>query len=245
MPARRLLRAWRRSTGVGVLALGIAACASPRTPVPLPPGDAGAPAPGWAAPPEWRPGDRWTFTWTFGSDRGTRTVEVVEMRLFGSTPLYVLRIGEVDHLYTRELHLVGTLKQETVESRMTPPQPLFMWPMEAGRRWEHRGTYEDRSGQRQVIDTFTISGPELVEVPAGRFETMKVVREGAAGDSDEYWFAPAVGFHVKWAGRRGAVPFEEQLASYRAGAGELLPPPGPAPAQPPPPGSPAWPSSPR
>lgn len=242
MSDRRFLRAWGRSTAVGALALGIAACAAPQAPVTLPP--AGPPAPAWLAPPEWRPGDRWTFDWTFGADRGTRTVEMVEVRMFGSTPLYVLRIGEVDHLYTRDLHLVGTLRRDTVESRMTPPQPLFMWPMEAGRRWEHRGTYEDRSGQREVVDTFTILGPEVVEVPAGRFEAMKVVREGAAGDADEYWFAPEVGFHVKWAGRRGAAQFEEQLASYRVGAG-LLPPPGPGPAQPSPGGSPAWPSSPR
>lgn len=242
MSVRHLRWAWSRSTLLGMLALGIAACAAPRSPIALPSGDASRAAPGWAVPPEWRAGDQWTFQWTVGGDRGTRTAEMVEVRSIGDTPLYVLRIGDVDHLYTRDLHLVGTLKLDTVESRMTPPQPLLMWPLEAGRRWEHRGTYEDRSGQRQVIDTFTASGPELVEVPAGRFQAMRVVRHGVAGDSDEYWFAPEVGFYVKWTGRRGGVQFEEQLASYRT-AGGPLPPPGPG--QPPPAGSAAWPSSPR
>jgi len=33
-------------------------------------------------------------------------------------------------------------------------------------------------------------------------------------DSDQYWYAPDVGFYVKWIGRRGESQFEEQLREY-------------------------------
>src|SRR5215510_938863 len=40
------------------------------------------------SPPEWRRGDRWTYEVTSGTDRGTKTMEVVE------------RLGDLDHYYT-------------------------------------------------------------------------------------------------------------------------------------------------
>ena len=41
-----------------------------------------------ASPPGWRRGDRWTYEVTSGTDRGTKTMEVVE------------RLGDLDHYYT-------------------------------------------------------------------------------------------------------------------------------------------------
>jgi hypothetical protein len=65
----------------------------------------------------------------------------------------------------------------------------------------------------------------MVEVPAGRFSTLKIVRETDRRDSDQYWYAPEIGFYVKWIGRRGDRQFEEQLREYHP-APRLIP--GPA-----------------
>ncbi len=230
----------RRTRGrwllVGAVLLGLGACASPERPpattAVVPAAQANPPA--VAAPPEWRPGDQWTYGWTAGTRTGIKVVEVVESREIGGAPYYVARVGELDHLYTPDLRWAGALRDGRVEIRMVPPQPWFVWPLQAGLRWTHRGSYQDPRGTRQRNDSFAVVGEESVEVPAGRFRAFKVAREGSDRDTDEYWYAPEVRFYVKWVGRRDDTEFEERLQSYRAGA-RLIPPPG----------VPASPSSPR
>jgi hypothetical protein len=162
------------------------------------------------------------YGWTSGSESGTKTVEVVELREINKVPFYLVRVGDLEHFYTRELQWAGTLREQKVESRMSPPIPWFVWPLEAGRRWTHRATYEDPNGKTQVSDTFSAVAIEVVEVPAGRFSAVKVVRETERRDVDEYWYAPEVRFYVKWVGRRGDARFEEQLREYRP-APRLIP----------------------
>jgi len=100
---------------------------------------------------------------------------------------------------------------------MVPPLPWFMWPLSAEQHWEHQGTFEDASGRRNFVDRFSVIGLEQIDVPAGRFQAMKVVREGERRDSDEYWYSPDVRWYVRWLGRRGDVTFEERLKEYVLG----------------------------
>ncbi len=190
---------------------------------------AGAPTAAVGQRPEWRPGDQWTYGWTAEARTGTKVVEVLDSREIGGVFYYAARNGDVDHLFTRDLQWAGALRDGRVEIRMVPPLPWFVWPLETGRRWSHRATYQDPNGARQRDDSFAVIGEEWVEVPAGRFRTLKVVREGSDRDSDEYWYASEVRFYVKWIGRRGNTQFQELLQSYRA-VTRLIPPPGvPAP----------------
>jgi hypothetical protein len=220
-----------------VAALGLAACALHEPPQGATPsrGASAVVAPVQApplvasGPPDWRPGDKWTYAWTSGPTSGIKVVEVVEFREIGATPYYVVRVGDLDHLYTRDLGWAGALRGGRVEIRMVPPEPWFEWPLGVGRRWSQRGTYQDRSGARQRDDSFAVVGEESVEVPGGRFHAFKVVRETADRDSDEYWYAPEVRFYVKWIGRRADLQFEEQLQSYRPAARLISPPGAPAP----------------
>ena len=99
---------------------------------------------------------------------------------------------------------------------MVPPAPWFSWPLEVGGRWTHKGVYEDPTGTKQVSTTFQVEKVETIEVPAGRFEAFKVVREGPAGHRDTYWYAPVVGSWVRWRGQRGERQFEEQLVEFQA-----------------------------
>jgi len=201
---------------LSALILWLAACAIPQAPPPMARVN---------SPPEWRSGDRWVYEWTSGSERGTKIVEILETKEVNRVQYYLVRIGDIDHYYTLELHWAGSVRNSKVEARMVPPQPWFVWPLDVGQRWVHRGDYEARDSKRQHNDTFGVVAAETVEVPAGRFHALKVVRE-AGRDSDQYWYAPEVRWYVRWIGRRGEIQFEERLREYH-------PAPRPIPKSPP------------
>jgi hypothetical protein len=213
---RDLLSAPRTACAAGLATLGIAigGCTTTAT-TPTAPAAAVPPPMVVSAPPEWRPGDRWVYGWTSGSEAGTKTVEVVEIREINKVRFYLVRVGDLEHFYTRDIQWAGTMREQKVESRMSPPEPWFVWPLEEGQRWTHHATYEDGKGRSEVTDRFSVVTTEVVEVPAGRFNAVKVVRETDRRDVDEYWYAPEVRFYVKWIGRRGDAQFEEQLREYR------------------------------
>lgn len=213
----------------GLVALLLSGCVAPTGPaaVPAAPQQERITA---SAPPEWRPGDQWVYTWTSGQTGGTKSVEVLEIREINTVSFYLVKIGEAEQFYTKDLRWAGSMRDGKVQSRMTPPQPWFVWPLEVGRQWTHRGSYEDATGKSAHNDSFSVVGTEVVEVPAGRFSTLKVVRQTDSRDSDQYWYAPEVRFYVKWVGRRGDAQFEEDLREYRPGQ-RLIP--GPTPSRPP------------
>ena len=167
--------------------------------------------------PDWRPGDRWVFEWSSGEQSGTKTVEIRGIQEVNGVTYFVARQDEVDMYYTRDLHWAAAVSRTKVEARIAPPQPWFVWPLRVGREWSYLGTYEDRNGKTQRKDRFVVLVGERVEVPAGQFETLKIIRDGTQDDSDEYWYAPEVRGYVRWIGRRGNVSFEERLREYRAG----------------------------
>ena len=203
-----------RAGAVAVAGLLLAACASATPPPP-----SGLPKTPRElkveVPPEWRPGDRWVYRWSSAAQSGARTVEVVEVRSMGGARYYVARSDDVHEYWTPELHWAALVRDAKVEARMLPPEPWFVWPLEQGRRWTHHATYEDGKGKSEVSDRFSVVTTEVVEVPAGRFNAVKVVRQTDRRDLDEYWYAPEVRFYVKWVGRRGDAQFEEQLREYR------------------------------
>jgi len=221
---------WPASLALLVIVAG--GCATPAAVSTAPPPAVSATAPESSAaisPPEWRPGDRWVYGWTSGPETGTKTVEVLEIREIRTVKFYLVRVGDLVHFYTTDLQWAGTMRDEKVESRMSPPQPWFVWPLEEGRRWTHQATYEDSNGKSEITDRFLVVANEVVDVPAGRFNAVKVVRETDRRDVDEYWYVPEVRFYVKWVGRRGNDRFEEQLREYRQGPRLIPGPPSSAP----------------
>lgn len=214
-PVRRIDR-WPCALVGLTLAFALSACSSTTPDVPA---AASIPPPetlsgSVATPPAWRVGDRWTFELTSGTDSVARTIEILEARTVRGVPYYIARSGDLEVYYTHDLQWAFAVRNSKVQSRMVPPQPWFVWPLDAGRRWTHRGSFEDSRGKKPFVDTFRAVGVETVEVPAGRFQAMKVVREGERGDSDEYWYVPSVRWYVRWVGRRGKIQFEERLRNY-------------------------------
>ncbi|HXD98259.1 MAG TPA: hypothetical protein VN646_17045 [Candidatus Acidoferrum sp.] len=207
----------RRSLlGLAVVVVTVAGCAAGS-----PPPAATDAGPARTAPaasvvePAWQVGDRWVYQWTSGQETGTKTLEVVDVRDLNNVRYYVVRLDDAEHYYTHALHWAAAVREGKVEARMVPPQPWFVWPLVPGARWNHQGRFEQRDGVVTHDDRFTVIGSEPVEVPAGRYETIKLVRETDRRDGDEYWYAPAVRWYARWHGRRGDSQFEERLREYR------------------------------
>lgn len=197
----------------------------------LPPTTATAPAEPptrLAQPPEWRPGDRWVYRAMNGTADATRTIEVLETREVSGTRYYVLKTQDEDLLnfWTLDLHWAFAVgeRDSKVAARVDHPIPWFTWPLEVGRRWTHQTVYEDRSGRRQANETFLVVGMEAVDVPAGRFNAMKIVREGQSADSDQYWYVPEVRSYARWILKRGDRRVDESLVEYKP-AERLIPAP--------------------
>lgn len=200
---------------LGTVLLALSGCAA-ETSVPTPV-DPGTPRPPVATPlpaPTWQVGDRWTYEWTSGTQNGTKTIEVTGVRDVENARYYVVRLGGSEHYYTAALQWAAAVRDGRVEARMVPPQPWFAWPLAAGARWTHQGRFEQREGVATHDDRFTVIGPERVEVPAGRYDGVKIVRETDRGDGDEYWYAADVRWYARWLGRRGESRFEERLREY-------------------------------
>jgi hypothetical protein len=206
----------RTLLGLAASLLALAGCAAGASgPTPAGPGPERPASTAPLAAPAWQVGDRWVYEWTSGNEKGTKTIEVIEVPAVSGVRYYVVRLGESEHYYTDTLHWAAAVREGKVEARMVPPQPWFVWPLAAGARWVHQGRFEQREGVVTYDDRFTVIGPERVEVPAGRYEALKVVRETDRRDGDEYWYAPDVRWYARWLGRRGDSQFEEQLREYR------------------------------
>ena len=202
------------------LTLALAGCAGPQPTTTVP---AGPTNPALVPfPPQWLPGSRWVWDWKSGTESGTKTLDVVEVKEVNQVSFYVARIGDLEHYFTLDLRWAAAVQTNKVVSRMVPPQPWFTWPLEVGRRWAHEATFEEGTTKRAESERFSVVAFEAIQVPAGRFDAFKVVREAGNGDGDEYWYAPKVRFYARWIGRRGPVQFEEQLREYPGG-----PPPPP------------------
>lgn len=184
-----------------------------------------------ATAPEWRVGDRWRHAWTVGAQTGVKTSEVVSVREMGGVRFYVVRVERLSRYYTLDLHWAANVVESRVAARAQPPEPWFMWPLEVGKRWEYQGAFEDRERKEQLRESYSVLSVERIEVPAGTFWAFKLVRQGADGSSDQYWYAPDARWYIKWLGRRGTEEFQETLQDYVAGTGGT--PSAPTPDRPP------------
>ena len=202
-----------------LLVFALAAC-SRSAPPPSPPAAATPPPAGpavtVAAPPEWRPGDHWSYELTTGDQTAIKNVDVREVTEVNAIRYYVVRVADADHYLTLDLRWAALVRDRKVEARMVPPQPLLSWPLNVGRQWSHDGSFEAGGTKTSFKDTFGVESGETVQVPAGTFRALKIVRQGSNQEFDQYWYAPEVRWYVKWVGRRGDMRFEERLREYRA-----------------------------
>ena len=189
-------------------ALLLAACASPPM---LAEGDgAGLQAVDTTAPagakvyerPEWHVGDRFTLV------RGT-LMEADFAVVQASADGYVLKgPGGVQMRRDLDLGLLGEWRADGSEAThlLAPVDVRFHWPLWVGKTWQCE--YVDRDAGRpglRVTARYRVEDLDTVEVPAGTFEALRVVRTMQLTEAADrvltrtqvVWYAPSVGLEVR------------------------------------------------
>lgn len=96
---------------------------------------------------------------------------------------------------------------------LDPPRPMLRFPLAPGASWTWNGTARANT---EVYERSQVRGTEKVEVPAGRFDAVKIeteIRQGGAAATKTSWFAPNVGL-VRQATESAGVTSVTELLDY-------------------------------
>lgn len=106
--------------------------------------------------------------------------------------LDALNVPFTEHLTQTEK---GVYRHRFNGSQVSPPLPLLPYPPNVGAKWQGEFTTETEKGKNRYFGE--IQKEETVEVPAGKFKTLRVsikVEQKALVIQTTYWFAKDVGF---------------------------------------------------
>jgi hypothetical protein len=156
--------------------------------------------PSWSLP-VWKPGFQWHYQWSDSRGSGTYIRAITGEEIVDGLPRYVMRTGN-RNIYWSKADLAWLMEQVNgeIESQAVPEYRKFVWPLEPGKTWLARyqwahpgeGKTEERTRRHRV------AGLESVQVPAGTYQTLRVVVMDAAGKKvSEYWYAPEAQWLVK------------------------------------------------
>lgn len=178
--------------------------------------------------PEWKIGDRWRYAVREPGRRAVLAREVTGEEPFEGMPVYVMRVGQSESLYSREvLGVVATRAKGKLTIKRTVPYQLLSWPMGVKREW--RVSFNQENVQQKSSQTFdnVVAVPRVEEVktPAGTFAAFKIEVFGFqnGGLSEEYWYAPEVRWFVKTRIYLANGVREEELMNFTRGTGKNLP----------------------
>jgi hypothetical protein len=147
-----------------------------------------------------RVGDSWTYRNDMGDAEYTVKVLSEEKQADG-TILYLIekRAGvEIHSWYSKPagsvlMHREAYPQQEGLDVKHEPARQVLLTPLVAGAKWLWKG--KSITGQ-DAVESSQVIGPEMVEVPAGKFRAMKIVSKvsnGALAMKITYWYAAGVG----------------------------------------------------
>ena len=204
------------SVGLSMLGSGCATTAATGSPA-RSPGDVTL----WAPPPSWKLGEEWTYRWESPRGQGTFVWTVDREEIIDSAAYYVLRSGPTRESYFRKADLAFYMDKVNglIETRYTPPISWIPWPLKPGVTRELRYAHE-RPIERQTDEVVRVCesvAEETVTVPAGTFETVKVVcRDGERGPTVyEVWYSLAA---KQWVRERNHFAYgvrERELIAYK------------------------------
>ena len=127
---------------------------------------------------------------------------VVREESLGGTACYVLKTAARELFYRKQDF---ALMQETVSAvavrRDVPPRPLYRWPLTVGSKWQHSYIMENPRDRttRERTDSWEVVGVEQLSVPAGTFQTIRILSSDVRTGRPVYelWYAPIVKQMVK------------------------------------------------
>lgn len=167
-----------------------------------------------------RVGDSWTYR--NDEDGSEFTVKVLgEEKQADGTVLYQVEKNagiRIHSWYTKTpgwvlMHRELYVEHEGNNVKHEPARQFLKNPLVAGAKWTWKG--KSVTGT-EVLEVNTVSAPELVTTPAGRFRAMKVVSRVTDADASvtrTYWYAPGVGL-VKSTTESPALKYGWGLADY-------------------------------
>jgi hypothetical protein len=170
--------------------------------------------------PIWKVGDEWAYRYHSPGGDGTYVWSVVRTDTMDGADCYVLKTGERELFYRKQdLAFVRENVSGVVVGRATPPKTDYQWPLTVGGKWQNKYTHENvRDRQtREISAEWEAVNEETVTVPAGTFQTIKVVVRNSRTRSPlyEYWYAPAVKQWVKIHEWREAGEQTRELIAYK------------------------------
>jgi len=155
-----------------------------------------------SAAPVWKVGDEWSFQYESSTAKGTFVDVVNREETVDGIECYVVRSARQEYYY-RKSDLAYYLQKQsgTIIYRYMPLHSFWAWPMIVGKQW-HESTTRERPSTRETEQfrlVMRIETAETITVPAGTFETFKIVRlNDRSGELDgEFWYAPAVRYNVR------------------------------------------------
>ena len=182
--------------------------------------EAGPPVPA----PSWSVGDEWTYRWESPQGSGTVTWWVSRDEEIEGQPYWVME-GANQEIWHRksDLAVAQVALGKRLQSRNHPPHQFLDWPLSVGKAWE-RAFQEERPVTRETRDVlfrYHVEAAETVTVPAGTFQTLKIVRRIRSGAvATELWYSPEV---RQWARIREALGANgtrvQELIAYRVKPG--------------------------
>jgi len=153
--------------------------------------------------PEWKVGYEWMYEERLP---GRKSKEIVKKIIIedskGSVPVFVVKVDDEEHLYSREtLGLFTTMKNGKETTSRDKPNQFFAWPLEVSKEW--RNTYSIQNldiGTKGVIDRLmVVEAIGEITISAGTFKTAKIeAYDNKSGRLvAEYWYSPGAKWFVK------------------------------------------------
>jgi hypothetical protein len=178
-------------------------------------------------PPDYFPlrvGDWWKYRSTTADGKQSEfTIKVLSADKQGDgTNLYLVEtlsaFQPIHDWYSKPpgqvlMHRVAYPKNEALKADYQPVKLYLKNPLSAGTSWEWKG--KGMMGV-DIEESSRVTGTEALEVPAGKFQAMKVetkVIQGGTPVTKTYWFANWVGL-VKSMTDTGSVKSTTELLDY-------------------------------
>jgi hypothetical protein len=157
-----------------------------------------------AAIPVWKLGDEWSFQYEDATSKGTFVDVVTRDETVDGIECYVVRSGGSEFYY-RKTDMAYYIQKDSsgkIIRRHVPPHAFMAWPMAVGKQWQESLTLErPQTRETEALRvTMRIEATETVTVPAGTFDTFKIVRRNdRTGAVDgEFWYSPQVRYFVRF-----------------------------------------------
>jgi hypothetical protein len=152
----------------------------------------------------WKLGNEWSFQYESPTSKGTFVDVVSREETVDGIECYVVTSEGLEYLY-RKTDFAYYIQRDSsgkIRRRHVPPHAFWAWPITVGKQWQESLTleYPQTRQTEELLIAMHVETTETVTVPAGTFDTFKIVRRNnRRGVVDgEFWYSPEVRYIVRY-----------------------------------------------